>query len=408
MNLRPDLRMGLRAAVAAAAAAAECEAPEITSQSEGGEYDGETPVTLMVEATGSAPLAYQWYAGLDGVQVAEVDGNFTTETEIEFVDASNIEPGDLLIRDTLFLTKEALLVTIVEGFTVTVERGALGTAIDDIVSGTEFLIYHEIADAATSATYEAAPAEETDYVCVVSNACGFALSEDELVTVAPWHPTDYFTEICFPLIEAAGITASGGNLVTAVNQGSLALELRAGASPPAWAEGVGLTFENEYCHWWDTIDDEAATLSDFMSASGRTVIFVIKPDIADVVQVIMEARDFKFLSFLNTTGDGVFTHQHDDGATKLVTTASTTNKVVLSQRHSGGNIYIGKNGVEEAPVAAGDISGLTGIIDFGSRVTPTPALGFTGVVEGIYALKSNGNPSGLAGAITNLLTFHSV
>lgn len=50
------------------------EAPTVTSQPEGGEYDGETAVTLTVVATGTAPLTYQWYIGASGTTDTPVEG----------------------------------------------------------------------------------------------------------------------------------------------------------------------------------------------------------------------------------------------------------------------------------------------------------------------------------------------
>src|SRR5262245_57340688 len=63
----PDLSMSFRRAFAIPPPAPTVIAPSITTQPEDETITTGTTATLTVEATGTAPLSYQWYEGASGI-----------------------------------------------------------------------------------------------------------------------------------------------------------------------------------------------------------------------------------------------------------------------------------------------------------------------------------------------------
>lgn len=170
--------------------------PVITVQPVGDNYDGITPVTLSVTATGDAPLTYQWYEGVSGdtstpimgATASTYDAEPVTETSY-WVRVSNgvNPPAD---SDTAVVAIDAPVITVqpvggeYDGVTpVTLSVTATGAGLtyqwSTGPSGTKDT---EI-PGATSSTYDAAPGEATEYYCTVTNEGGAVDSDSAMVTV---------------------------------------------------------------------------------------------------------------------------------------------------------------------------------------------------------------------------------
>lgn len=190
--------------------AAPAQAPSITSQPTGGEYDGVTPVTLTVVAAGTDPKTYQWFSNVGDTRASQDDYD-SDDTELTLDDVSGIFVGDLLKTPS----GEWMIVTDKGSGTVIVSRGYIGTAAA-ISTDDELELWSTILDA-TSASYGAEPEADTDYRVVVSNAVGRVISNAATVEAPVWFLDEFSGSASDPALDATKWTqrvrtGGGGDL----------------------------------------------------------------------------------------------------------------------------------------------------------------------------------------------------
>ena len=295
--------------------------PVITVQPVGDNYDGITPVTLSVTATGDAPLTYQWYEGLSGdtstpimgATASTYDAEPVTETSY-WVRVSNgvNPPAD---SDTAVVAIDPPVITVqpvggeYDGVTpVTLSVTATGAGLtyqwSTGPSGTKDT---EI-PGATSSTYDAAPGEATEYYCTVTNEGGAVDSDSAMVTIAapPLDPADFTS---WYDAEDAHTTRTGSDIDAYLDQGSSEINCtnvfggdnQQSGMLDGHKTSVGAVSND---NWYRS----GANASGILAEDGGFFLFVVKPT---------SVAEIKILWALENAAQGSI-YLFDDGGTKKV------------------------------------------------------------------------------------------
>lgn len=212
-------------------------APNITADPEG----GTATVTLSVTATG-AGLSYQWHCGGDnnGGFETTADGEFAVEVEeIDVLDASVFLVGDVLAIENG--PKERVLVTDINGNTLTVTRGYDGTTAGSIAEGDAFTLFDRAISGATNDSYAANPDATLDYWVVVSNVAGEDTSAVATVEPGAWFLDEFGGSASDPALDATkwtqrvrtgggGDLGDGSSSVNAAQAGKMVCQRVSGGS----------------------------------------------------------------------------------------------------------------------------------------------------------------------------------
>ncbi len=140
--------------------------PTITDQPD----SGAAPATLVVEATGSPVLLYQWYEKMTAYAIS---GTFSaSDTTITLVDATGVNDGHILKA----AGGEFMLVTDARTPpTIGVVRGYAGST-PETLSNAEAIQHYDDISGEDDKTFEADPGVDTTYIVRVSNAAGVKCS----------------------------------------------------------------------------------------------------------------------------------------------------------------------------------------------------------------------------------------
>lgn len=210
-----DMQFNLSFGSGAAAPAAPAVAPSITSQPNDGVYDGVTPVDVAIAASGSPTPTCQWYSRPRNrvVTIDNVGGYDENATTVNVVDAAGVGITDIMVRgggEVMDVLSKGT------GGAFDVTRGYVGTP--SAIADGEELGHYDLMPDETSTTLSVQPSEHTDYICIVSNEVGRAISNVARVILAL--DTAYFTG--FYDGETASLTLTGSDIDSYLSVGSVA------------------------------------------------------------------------------------------------------------------------------------------------------------------------------------------
>lgn len=207
---------------------------------------------------------------------------------------------------------------------------------------------------ATSATYDASPANPTRYWCRVTNSGGTVDSTTKNIL------TKSSSTFTFDLDPENGITVAETDKITAAaSQGSVALSLTndGGANRPVLVTGdtnfnsQKTTRYNNSNYFYQTV-----TWTNLLAVGTKHIFIVARITTLTAGKVLLSDDNVRFQVKINAAGTGIGVY--NNGAEIVSATLGANTTALIEATHTGGNISVRVNNGSPSTDASGDTTGL--------------------------------------------------